>query len=245
MRDIAQYQAAYLADYEFERHMVRFRRRTIMTWLATQPHTHMLEVGCGLEPLFEHVADWQHYTVVEPGAEFAARARQRAPEGRDVEVHQAYLEDAGALLAGQTFDCIVVSSLLHEVSDPARLLASLRALCTRETRVHVNVPNAASLHNRLAVKMGLIPDIFSRSALAERMQRSTTYDLTRLCGAMESAGFHVETSGSFFLKPFTHAQLKAMLAHQIIDEKVLDALYEVNADFEGLGAEIFVNAVPV
>jgi hypothetical protein len=242
VRDIAEYEAAYRADYGFERHMVRFRRRTILRWLESQPHARILEVGCGLEPLFEHVRDWEHYTIVEPAATFAAHARERTPAGRSVVVRQELLEEAASALHGQPFDCIVVSSLLHEVTDPHGLLAAVHALCGPATRVHVNVPNAASLHNRIAVHMGLIPDLFTRSALADRMQRTNTYDATRLQATMVSAGFRVESAGSYFLKPFTHGQLEAMLKHGIIDERTLDAMYEVNAEFEGLGAEIFVNA---
>ena len=241
MRDISRYEAAYRADYGFERHMVRFRRRTILDWLASHPHARILEVGCGLEPLFEHVDDWEHYTLVEPAAAFAAHARERLPANRNIVVRQELLEDAAPALAGQPFDCIVVSSLLHEVTEPGRLLDAVHSLCGPATRVHVNVPNAASLHNRIAVRMGLIPDIFTPSALANRMQRTTTYDLSRLRATVEAAGFRVGSSGSYFLKPFTHGQLEAMLMHGIIDERTLDAMYDVNAEFDGLGAEIFVN----
>lgn len=243
MRDLNDYQAAYLADYGFEGHMVRYRRRCILEWLASVPHTRMLEVGCGVEPLFEHVRDWEQYTVVEPGATFAAEARRRASAHVDrvPTVHESLIESAVDVLRGETFDCIVVSSVLHEVQQPAQLLAAVHALCSEDTRVHLNVPNANSLHNRLAVKMGLIPDIFTRSALAERMQRTTTYDLPRLIDTVHTAGFVVDSSGSYFLKPFTHGQLDAMLQREIVDVRVLDALYDVVADFPDAGAEIYLN----
>lgn len=241
MRDIDRYQREYLANYGFERHMVRYRRKAVLKSLAQYPHRCMLEVGCGAEPLFEHFDDWDDYTIVEPGGEFAERARSLLPVGRNAAVVQSLIEDAGAALAGQRFDFIVLSSLLHEVSDPATLLAAVRALSETETVVHVNVPNARSLHNRLAVKMGLITDIFAQSPLAERMQRTSTFDMARLMERVERSGFRVDSSGSYFLKPFTHGQLQQMLDDEIIDERVLDALFEMSSEYPDAGSELYVN----
>ena len=241
MRDINRYQADYVAAYGFERYMVRYRRRQVLECLARLPHERILEVGCGMEPLFEHLETWRAYTIVEPAPKFAEHARGLVPPGKNVTVHESLLEDATALLGTDRFDFIVASSLLHEVPDPALLLSALRSLCGAGTVVHINVPNAASLHNRLAVSMGLIPNLFARSPLAERMQRRGTYDLERLVTLVQQEGFAIESSGSYFLKPFTHGQLQQMLERGIIDERVLDALYEVNGEFAGCGAEVYVN----
>ena len=241
MRDLDRYEADYIATYGFERHMVRYRRRQIRECLAWYPHRNILEVGCGLEPLFLHLDEWASYTVVEPGRQFAERARQLAPLERNVDVHCVRIEDAAAALDGKTFDFIILSSLLHEVADPTGLLAAVRNLCTGGTLVHINVPNARSLHNRIAVKMGLIPDVFAQSLLAERMQRRSTYDLVTLEELTTRSGFHTQSFGSYFLKPFTSQQLQSMLDQGIITEQVLDALFDVNSDFDGLGSEIYLN----
>jgi hypothetical protein len=55
------------------------------------------------------------------------------------------------------------------------------------------------------------------------------------------AGFITVSSGSYFLKPFTHSQLQQMLDAGTIDEAVLDALFAINEEFDDLGAEIYVN----
>lgn len=244
MRDLDRYQAEYLANYGFERHMVRYRRKLVLERIAEHRHDRILEVGCGLEPLFEHLDDWRSYTIVEPGREFAARASAKIPAGRDVLVHQGILEDAAVALHGRAFDLIVVSSLLHEVQEPARLLTAVRALCGPDTVVHINVPNARSLHNVLAVKMGLLADVFGRSPLADTMQRTGTFDLAALTDLVATAGFSVVANGTYFLKPFTHGQLQRMLEQQIIDERVLDALFDVVAELPGLGAELYVDVKP-
>jgi hypothetical protein len=55
------------------------------------------------------------------------------------------------------------------------------------------------------------------------------------------AGFRVESSGSYFLKPFTHEQIQQMIDHAIIDTRVLDAMYDVSGEFPDAGAEIYVD----
>ena len=241
MRDLDRYQTDYVASYGFERHMVRYRRRQVLDIISQVPHRRMLEVGCGLDSLARYVDDFEMFDIVEPASMFAAHARTLTSEREGITVHEATLEEAAGRLSGRRFDFIVVSSLIHEVPAPLDLLGAARSLCEPDTLVHVNVPNARSLHNRIAVKMGLIPDVYTRSALAAQMQRTSTFDGDRLAAVARDAGFAVVSSGSYFLKPFTHGQLHRMLEEKIIDERVLDALFDVNDDFTDLGAEIYVN----
>ena len=241
MRDLDRYQSDYVASYGFERHMVRYRRRQVLRVISEVPHRHILEVGCGLDSLARYVPDFETFDIVEPASMFAAHARTLTSERGGITVHEATLEQAASVITGKRFDFIVVSSLIHEVPAPLELLGAARGLCQDDTLVHVNVPNARSLHNRIAVKMGLIPDVYARSALAEQMQRTSTFDSDRLAALAREAGFAVVSSGSYFLKPFTHGQLHRMLEENIIDERILDALFDVNDEFTDLGAEIYVN----
>jgi SAM-dependent methyltransferase len=241
VRDLSRYQAEYTENNAFESHMVLCRRRQILECLTTIPHQHVLEVSCGLEPLVQHVDEWKTWDIVEPAPEFASRARALITAGKQLTVHEATIESAAPTLAGRHFDFICVSGLLHEVVDPVPILEAVRGLCGNDSIVHVNVPNARSLHNRIGVLMGVIPDVFTLSPLAHRLQRNRSFDLEALASLVRQSGFEVISSGSYFLKPFTHEQMQKMLDLGIIDRHVLDALYEVNRDLDGLGAEIHVN----
>ncbi len=48
---------------------------------------------------------------------------------------------------------IICSGLLHEVEEPDKMIRDIFRLCGRETIVHINVPNANSIH-RLVAKNG-------------------------------------------------------------------------------------------
>lgn len=243
--DIDDYSAKYAEQYEhggFETILVAVRRRQVLEAMSRGPHRRVLEVGCGLEPLFTSFEGWDHFTVVEPSPEFANRAKVLAAGRDDVRVVQAFFEDAAAELPSEPPDFVAVSSLLHEVQDPRRLLKAIRAVCGPETVVHINVPNVRSFHRLLALEMGLIGDLFAASELERRFQRHTRFDMYALGRMVEEEGFAVQRSGSYFVKPFTHAQMQAMLNAKIIDVKVIEGLAAMSAHLPEMGSEIFVDA---
>lgn len=239
MRDIDDYERRYEAGYEFERVMVEFRRRCVLASLSRFPHATVLEVGCGLEPLFAHLDPAVRVDVVEPGERFFAHAQTLAADRPSARLFRGTLEEVAAQLGA--YDFIVVSGLLHEVEHPAELLRVVRSLAGPETVVHINVPNADSLHVRIGLEMNVIADRFERSDLAKALQRHSTFDLESLTRLVVDAGFDVLDHGTYFLKPFTHGQMAAMLRERIIDDSVLEALNTVVRHLPGLGAELYVN----
>ncbi len=243
MIDIQDYAQKYLAQYAeggFETTLVRVRRKVVLEALGRYPHGSILEVGCGLEPLFQFVDD-AAFTVIEPSAEFARNVRSLAG-ARDVTVLEAFLEDAAPSLAGRHFDFIVVSSLLHEVSDPVALLAAVRALCDAQTVVHFNVPNVRSFHRVLALEMGLISDLFEQSETERRFQRHTRFDAERLAELLRGNGFHLLESATYFIKPFTHAQMDALMKSSACAPELIVGLDRMSRYMPDMGCEIYANA---
>lgn len=241
-----EYEARYLDQYRrgsFETILAAARRRNVLVSLERHRHRRILEVGCGLEPLLESVADFDAFVVVEPAPRCAEHARERAANRPGVRVVQGYLEEVGDEVAGDTpYDFIVMSSVLHEVPDPARLLGAVRALCAPTTVVHVNVPNVRSFHRLLAQEAGLLRDLFEESEMERHFMRQTRFDLPVLLEVMKANGFDVFEHGSYFIKPFTHAQMDAILAAGILPPPVLSGLEGMSRHAPDLGAEIYANA---
>lgn len=242
--DIDDYSAKYAEQYQrggFETVLVAVRRREVLSAISRYPHRRVLEIGCGLEPLFTSCDGWEQFTVVEPSTEFATRARSLAADRPNVRVVQAFFEDAAAELPPTPPDFVAVSSLLHEVEDPRRLLRAICAVCAADTVVHINVPNVRSFHRLLALEMGLIADLFEKSELEQRFQRHTRFDAYTLTRMVQEEGFSVRQTGSYFVKPFTHAQMQAMLDAGIIDDQVIHGLSAMTTHLPDMGAEIFVD----
>jgi SAM-dependent methyltransferase len=240
VRDLSAYQRDYGA-LAFEQTQAAYRRRKVLEVLAARRPRRLLEVGCGLDPLFRHYADFDAFTVVEPGDEFIRNARELAVGRASVTIVAGTLEQSLERLANDRYDCIIMASLLHEVADSSALLRSAARLCGEDTLVHVNVPNAHSFHRLLALEMGIIESLYERSATQERMQQNSTLDLDRLGKLAAEAGFSVVEGGSFFIKPFTHAQMAALQESGLLTEPMLEGLYKLSHHFPQNGSEIFLN----
>ncbi|HZS07222.1 MAG TPA: class I SAM-dependent methyltransferase [Blastocatellia bacterium] len=247
MTDIADYSDKYSDQYlsqSFETSLVRIRRRQVLASLSKYDHNHILEIGCGLEPLFPFCDGFQTYTVVEPSEVFVRHARSLVAEGRDIEIIHDYFERAhDRLTAGPGFDFIILSSLLHEVERPVELLQAVRRLCGESTVVHINVPNVFSFHRLLAMEMGLINDVFEKSGTEIKFQRQTRFDKSLLFEMVEGNGFRVISSGTYFIKPFTHEQMEKILDNGILDVSVIEGLERMIKYIPDLGCEIFVDVM--
>ena len=139
----------------------------------------------------------------------------------------------------------MLSSLLHVVDGPQQLLQALRPHCHTGSVVHVNVPNAHSLHRLLAVEMGLIGDPFELSSTQKQMQQHSTFDLDSLAELLRQQGFEVQSSGSYFIKPFTHAQMQDLCDRGFLTEAHLEGLFRLSRRMPEFGSEIYVNARPI
>jgi 2-polyprenyl-3-methyl-5-hydroxy-6-metoxy-1,4-benzoquinol methylase len=239
-RDLADYEQAYVCS-DFEAVQARLRKRQLLTTLDAWRPRNVLEVGCADDPLFTHWPAFERFVVVEPGASFARAARRAAQDDARVRIVEATLEDAATALRGETFDAVIASGLLHEVPDAVALLRALAAVCAPHTRLHLNVPNARSLHRLLALEMGLIGDLFERSDNQRRLQQPRTFDQERLAALCRETGFEVTEQGSYFVKPFTHAQMARLQSIDLLDERMLDGLWGLEKHLPGLGSEIFVH----
>lgn len=237
-----QYAQQYAGD-QFETVLVEIRRRNVLAAILPHEPRRVLEVGCGMEPLFSFYDGFERHTIVEPSPQFVQNARAAADGDDRVEVVEGTLEERGQALAGRDFDAVVVSSLLHEVPDARALLRVVRALCDESTIVHVNVPNVRSFHRLLAVEAGLIEDVFERSEMERRFGRHDRFDATSLQALLESEGFRPFATGTYFVKPFTHAQMDSVLASSAFDRaSLLRGLEGMIKHMPELGCELYANA---
>lgn len=242
IRNIIDYTQRY-RELPFEPIQLSYRRKCVLKEIAKACPKSLLEVGCGELPLFldiNHLVDVRH-TVVEPSVEFSQNASFLADGRNDIRIVQGFIEDFDA--HDEAFDMVVASCVLHEVGNPQVFLSSLRRLCTPSTTVHINVPNARSLHRLLAVAMGLISHEAMQSDTQQMMQqRSTVYNTITLRAELERAGFLVIDSGSIFVKPFTHAQMQKLVEIGFMTSEMLDGFDRLVEYLPDLGSEIWVNA---
>lgn len=240
MRDLKDYQESYVA-LPFEDTQVKYRRKkTLETIEALKPNS-ILEIGCGMDATFNYYDDYDAFTVVEPCEQFCDHATLESAGNDNITIVKGTVQETIEQLTSKSYDLILLTSLLHEIPDNKGMLEAVAQLCSKDTVIHINVPNAKSFHRLLAQESGLIDSIYQKSAVQKKMQQSHTFDLSALGELVASAGFKVIEQGSFFIKPFTHGQMAALQAAGVLTDAILNGLYAMSKHLPECGSEIFMN----
>jgi dTDP-4-amino-4,6-dideoxygalactose transaminase/SAM-dependent methyltransferase len=244
---IQRYEQRYLADEGFEAVLVTARQRLILELLQQRRPRRVVEVGCGADMLVRRARGQgllgEQWIVVEPSRVFAQRARDAATEDNAIVVVEQFFEDAMSELldvASGPVDLVLLSGILNEVRDPNLILGATRQILDDAGLVHVNVPNAFSLHRRLAKAMDLIPDVHAVSQRNVELAQFHVFDRESLRTIMCDGGFVPEDEGGHFLKPFTHEQMLSLRG--LLTPAVLDGLWSLGRELPELASEIYVNA---
>ena len=242
MRDIADYTQKYYKE-PGEHYQALYRKKLILDVMKKYSHSSILEIGCGLDPLFTHFGDYQKMTVVEPSRDFYENAVELSKEKKNVLCLKGFFGEcvkASKLHKGEN-DYIILSSLLHELEDPKEILYDIWKICMKDTVVHINVPNAKSIHRLLAVEMGVIDSIYQLSEQQIDMQRYHVFDIEKLSKMVSDCGFEIIEKGSYYPKFFSGSQMDKILQNNIVSEKIFDGLYGLGKYLNEYGSEIYVN----
>lgn len=245
MRNIEDYTDKYLED-GFEKYQVEFRRKKILEIMKRLQPKNILEIGCGMEPIFMYLAadSYDKIITVEASEVFFENANKLSADNSKVACVNAFFEEWADGME-ESFDFILCSGLLHELEDPDKMLEAIKLLCQnargKETIVHINVPNANSIHRLLAQKMGMIEDVHELSDRNRLFQQYSVFDTRSLAEKVEKHGFKIVERGSYFLKFFPHSMMMEMIENNIITYPILEGCYELSKIFQENGSEIYVN----
>lgn len=241
MRDLNAYES-YYEEKSFEEVQVYYRRKKMLEVMGRHKYGHILEIGCGTDPLFAHMDDYLSMAVVEPGEHFYGHACDLAGNDSRVTCYKGFFEnEVDNLLEKQPPFDFIAASMLAELEDIAKGYEALYRLCSEKTLLYLCVSNAKSLHRLLAYEAGMIESISSMSERGRKLlQRREPYTMEELCSQVQEYGFDIVEKGSYFPKLFTHHQMQEMLGQGIITEKVLDGMYNMEKYLPEYGSEIYV-----
>jgi hypothetical protein len=185
------------------------------------------------------------WVIVEPSPVFAERARQAATAAIPLRVVEAFFEDVALTLAhedGGGADVVLMSGLLNELPDPDRAILLAREVVSAAGALHVSVPNAGSLHRRLAMAMGMISSLHELSASNRLFAQYRVYDRETLREAVVKGGFSVAEEGGYLMNPFANEQMTSMAS--MLTPQIVSGLTRLGGELPELASEIFVNARP-
>tara|TARA_B110001450_G_C17658742_1_gene496336 strand:+ start:2462 stop:3208 length:747 start_codon:yes stop_codon:yes gene_type:complete len=236
MKNLSKYRDDFL-DLEFERKLEFYRKRKLLKIVKKLKYKSVLEVGSGIDSLCNYMGNNLSYTIVEPIKEFCDLAIKKSNKKVDLKVYNSFIED---FKSEKCFDLIIVNCLLHEVHNKDKFIDKIKNLMNKNSYVFITVPNKNSLHRMIAYKIGLIKSIGEKSKTQINLQQSNqVFSLKSLQLFLNRSGFDVLKKGGYFIKPFTHNQMKQILENGIIDDKILDGLYLVGEEIQDLSSEIY------
>ena len=138
--------------------------------------------------------------------------------GDSVRVHHALFTE---FRPDCEYDTILATNILEHVSNPADTLACVRKWCGPNTRVVVTVPNAGSIHRRLAVLMGIQPTLDTLSPRDHLVGHMRVYDFEQLTREVTAADFQIIDQKGFLLKVLPNSMMKSM------STELVQALYAI------------------
>jgi SAM-dependent methyltransferase len=226
-------------DLPFENILREYRKKNILETLKKYPHSRFFEIGCGLEPLFIDIKDFDKMVIVEPCKLFYETAMKLANANQRIIIVNDLIENIIDPLHQETFDFIYIGGFLHEIQNPDIVLKKIRNICSKNTVIYTWVPNARSFHRLLAFEMGIIESVYQKSEHDNLFQRQNVFDIDKFSKLLTMNGFKIIKSGSYFIKPFTHDQMNMLLNNGIIDKSGLDGLNKMIKYLPEWGAELF------
>lgn len=232
------YEKNYI-DLPFEDMLREYRRKHILKLLKQYSHRRFLEIGCGPDPLFTYIEDFEKMTVLEPGEKFFNMALSMSKGISNIVIINDLIENVTDDLQLDTFDFIVIGGFLHEVTDPDLVLKAVQKLCSRNTLVYSFVPNARSFHRLWACKSETIENIYQKSEHDHLFKRNQVYDIKSFNELLTRNNFKVLESGTYFVKPFSHDQMCALIDHGIINSSHIEGLDKMIEFMPDLGAELW------
>lgn len=242
MRDIEKYTNDYLSDdYDFEKIQVKYRRKKVLEILNQYKPKRILEVGSGADSIANYYTNFEKFVVVEPSEVFIKQCI-KIENNNNILLINDFVENRIDDLKREKFDFIILSSLLHEVTNPNEFLKQIISICNSNTILHINVPNSSSFHLLWAYESGLINNMGNLTERAKQLQQNTTFDIPKLSEMIQHNDMKMLEKGSYFIKPFNHNKMLELYKSNIIDDKLLDGLYNmVKYIIPDMGSEIYVN----
>jgi SAM-dependent methyltransferase len=235
-----EYQLKY-QNLTFEDKLRKYRMEYIVDYLNTIKSDKILEIGCGNDPIFLCYDNYEVMDIVEPGDHFYEFTKNKIGDDKRISIQNCFIEDAKLELKNE-YDVIVIGGFLHEIDNPEEVLSVIKGIAKPETIVLTYVPNANSFHRLLALESGLIQSNYEFSENDKLFGRRNVFNLESIASLFTKSGFKVIKKDTYFIKPFTHEQMNALMGLSFFTEEILAGFYKMTKYLPDMGCEIFLAA---
>jgi 2-polyprenyl-3-methyl-5-hydroxy-6-metoxy-1,4-benzoquinol methylase len=195
----------------------------------------ILEMGYGDGIWSQRIIErFGHTTIVDGSPDLLEEARKR--HGENAAYRCSFFEDYNP---PRVYDTVLATYVLEHVDDPILVLKQARKWIKPGGQLIIAVPNAESLHRRLAVAMGL-QSIETELGESDRLiGHKRVYTIEAMTADINAAGFRVVYREGHFLKPLPQKYLAELprevlrgfitLANGLPTKWAADLLFECEA----------------
>jgi hypothetical protein len=243
MRDLKDYYNKYIED-NFDHILSDYKRIYVEVELIKKlkPKS-IIEIGCGINPLFFHFEDFEQLTIIEPAGGFCEFVLDKLNNEYShlkskVKILQKTIQEVGILVPAPDF--ILCAGLLGEIPDPVEIVTGIYKISGPGTHTYISAPNENSFHRILAKEAGLIKELAQLSDEQIKFQRFHVFSRQKLIDIATGNGFKVVDSGTYFVKPFTHKQMNYLIKEKLIDMDIILGLGKMIKYMPDMGAEAYV-----
>ncbi len=181
----------------------------------------ILELGFGTGQMTAGLlAEGLDTAVVEGSPLLAQEARGRHP---GLTVHEGMFE---SFTPPHLYDTLLAAHVFEHVDDPRALMEHLRTWLVPGGTLVAIVPNAASLHRRLAVLMGIQEKLDDLSPRDHTVGHRRVYTLEELRADLAGAGFETRDAIGWFLKVVPNSMMLDW------PPELIDALFAVSEELD-------------
>lgn len=200
----------------------------------------ILEFGSAAGQLTEMLSySCSNVVAVDGSSEFIKLAKSRLEDRENVDFVESFFED---FKCNAKFDCLILHHILEHIENPRTFLENLRAYLHKSSFLAITVPNADALSRQLAVKMGLIPSVYTLTENDYHHGHYRVYDWQTLETQLKEAGFNIIGKHGLSFKLFSDKQNIAMLNAGIIGESQIKGLWELGDELPELAGAIMIVA---
>jgi trans-aconitate methyltransferase len=194
----------------------------------------VIELGCGKGDVTEKLAQrCQKLIVVEAAEANIAIVSNRLKERSNVEFYHSLWQDFD-YAAADISDIVFFMGLQYlDHEETLFVLRKIRHFLRPQGRLHVVVPNAKSLHRRIAYCMNLITDVHELSERNHLLGHTRVYDKEMLFDELKECDFDVLHWEGIFLKPLPNDMMTSL------DKRLIYGLYEIGKELPDYCAHIY------
>ncbi len=197
----------------------------------------VIELGCSRGLITQKLASVSETVIVVEGSEKNLNyAKERTKQYLHVDFYHSLWQEF-EYRGSDVSDVVFFMGLEYlDKEIGLRVLNKIKSWLEPTGRLHIVVPNALSLHRKIAYCMGLIKDVHELSERDKMYgQKKEVYDREILFSELKGCGYKVSNWEGIFLKPLPNAMMMNL------NEKIIRGFYRISNELPDYCAHIFAS----